>query len=260
MAAWGPGLYSDDTTCEIRDEFKEALESGRSHADAAKGILKRYKGLLKNNEVACLVYFSLADVQWKYGCLEPAVKQRALALIDAGGDVKEWQRDAPKAARARAATLKTLKARLLSRQPPRRAIEIKKPGPPRALTAAPVGAIFAVTLPNGKLALLKLVGFYPSKRVQDPVFNLLAWQGKTVPAGPALQAVSRNVVQLYGHPEFALLASDGRKNPLRELQDTGRVVKHKGRIDTGSRRIFNFASLPEKAQAAIAGAAGKTRR
>jgi hypothetical protein len=58
--------------------------------------LKAYEELLADHQVECLVYFALADTQWKYGCLDERVKSKALELIAAGGDLKNWRQDSPK--------------------------------------------------------------------------------------------------------------------------------------------------------------------
>lgn len=85
MGAWGPSLYSNDTTCEVRDEFKTSLEEGMSHEAAAQKITERFSDLLNDHEIACLVYFALADTLWKHGCLSDGIKLKAIALIDEGG-------------------------------------------------------------------------------------------------------------------------------------------------------------------------------
>ena len=36
MGAWGPGLWSDDVACDVRDAYREAVEDGRSDEDATR--------------------------------------------------------------------------------------------------------------------------------------------------------------------------------------------------------------------------------
>lgn len=118
MGAWGTGLYSDDTTCEVRDEFKSHLEAGMSHAMAEKAILESFSDVLSDHQVECLVFFALADTLWRHGCLSGSVKQHTLDLLNKGGDIQYWEKDAPTESKKRAKILAALRSRLLSSQPP----------------------------------------------------------------------------------------------------------------------------------------------
>src|SRR4051812_15139255 len=126
MGAWGPGLYSDDTTCEIRDTYKALLESGKSSTDAIAELLGRYNSLLQDPEIETLVYLALAETLWRYGQLTPKIQQRALDIIRRGADLGAWRRDSPKYAPTREKAITTLQKRLLSAQPAPRLIHVKK--------------------------------------------------------------------------------------------------------------------------------------
>ena len=41
MGAWGTGLFDDDTTCDVKDQFIEYIE-GNSAEEATKFILEEY--------------------------------------------------------------------------------------------------------------------------------------------------------------------------------------------------------------------------
>jgi hypothetical protein len=69
MGAWGTGLYSDDTTCDVRDDYVRLLKSGVSSEDATQDIVSRFGELMNDKQVECLVILPLADTQWKYGRL-----------------------------------------------------------------------------------------------------------------------------------------------------------------------------------------------
>lgn len=56
MGAWGTGLYSDDTTCDVRDDYVLNLKLGLSSEESSQKILDRYGDLLEKTEIACLVY------------------------------------------------------------------------------------------------------------------------------------------------------------------------------------------------------------
>jgi hypothetical protein len=114
MGTWGTGLYADDTTSEIRDEFRSHLKSGLPPSEAEGRILTRFKPLLDDHQVECLVFFALADVEWRCGCLSDAVRQRALNLLDGNGDLAHWAAESPRDVPARRRTLNALRERVLS--------------------------------------------------------------------------------------------------------------------------------------------------
>ena len=101
MGAWGTALYSDDTTCEVRDRYVEILRDGLDAESAVAAVLKEYGDVLEDREVDCLVTFALADTAWKHGRLSESLRRRAANLLAAGGDVFVWERDAPTRARDR---------------------------------------------------------------------------------------------------------------------------------------------------------------
>ncbi|KRB96474.1 hypothetical protein ASE26_25820 [Duganella sp. Root198D2] len=113
----------------MRDAYNENLKHGLSDMQAYERILHGYGDLLADHEVACLVYFALADTAWKAGRLHHDVKAKALELIGRGGDLAVWERDAPAEVAARKKSLRSLEQRLLSEQPAPMLIKVLKPRP-----------------------------------------------------------------------------------------------------------------------------------
>ena len=251
MGSWGVGLYSDDTTCEVRDEFKAHLQSGLSHSAAEKAILARFAELLSDRQVACLVYFALADTEWRFGCLSNHVKDQALTLLAQGGDVKYWQADSPSDARARARTLEALRVRLSAEQPPLKAVQVKLAKQLRKQLNSPVGSVFGLALPNGNTAALKFVGLRPVGSLAQAVFRLLPWQGHGTPSQASLEAVSDQAVTVSDHHEFSILM-DGRKKPTAHLSETGVVLADASPMDLGRWVAVGIEVLPQAAQDALA--------
>ena len=173
MGTWGTGLYSDDTTCDVRDRYVLNLKAGLSSDDSCQDILDRHGDLLRNTETACLVYFALADTAWRYGRLNEAVKDRALSLLKSGGDIAVWERDAPSDAASRRKTLRELEKRLGTPQPAAKTINISQPKPKKIRTTAPIGSAFLLALPGQGFALLVLVGFMELEKSIDPVFSVM---------------------------------------------------------------------------------------
>ena len=87
MGAWGTGLFDDDTTCDVKDQFIEYIEEGNSAEEATKLILEEYVDefdIEEELEEMSLVYIDLAAIQLEKGCLQEEVRNKAIALIERG--------------------------------------------------------------------------------------------------------------------------------------------------------------------------------
>ncbi|MDG0959552.1 DUF4259 domain-containing protein, partial [Bacillus paranthracis] len=87
MGAWGTGLFDDDTTCDVKDQFIEYIEEGNSAEEATKFILEEYVDefdIEEELEEISLVYIGLAAIQLEKGCLQEEVRNKAIALIERG--------------------------------------------------------------------------------------------------------------------------------------------------------------------------------
>lgn len=173
MGTWGTGLYCDDTTCDVRDDYIQNLKYGLSSDEAYQKILIRHGDLLAQTEIACLVYFALADTAWRYGRLDEFLKDKALALLESGGDLFVWERDAPRDVASRRRTLQALLARLKTTPPAEKPVKTSSPKPKKVRTTAPTGSVFSLALPSKHTALLVLVGFIELEKSIDPVFSVL---------------------------------------------------------------------------------------
>lgn len=222
MSAWGPGLYEDDTACDVRDDYVGHLKAGLSHPEACQKILARQGDLLRQTEVACLVVFALADTAWRHGRLDETLQARALSLLQAGGDVFVWERDAPGDAAARRRVLQALAERLSTPQPAPQPIQIVPPPAKRVRTTASVGSVFALGLPSSGAALLVLVGFAELEGSIDPVFSILQrrWGSPSdapsqIPGNHPTLALTIGPQRTYNH--VAILPRDERRNILTGL-------------------------------------------
>jgi hypothetical protein len=238
MGAWGTALYSDDTTCEVRDAYVLNLKHGLSDDAAYKQILDGYGDLLADQEVACLVYFALADTAWKYGRLHPDVRSRALALIEAGGDVFVWQRDSPADAAARRRAITSLEARLRSAQPSVKPIKLSPPKPKKITTTDPVGTVYLLGLPAGHHVAMILVGFMELSKSIDPLFTVPNWRGHQAPAQHELDRSSLEPLifssGLGPQKHIGILPDDRRKSVMATLLRTGLSLGTKLPFDSDS--------------------------
>ena len=127
---WGTGLFSDDVACDIRDQYRQFLEDGAEDGTATRLTLEKFEPYLEESDGIALIAFAVT--QSKLGRLEPNVRDRALAIIDAGADLVVWERENPKLLPKRRAVLEKARAQLTGPQPARRRLP-----PPEASALRP---------------------------------------------------------------------------------------------------------------------------
>jgi len=90
MGFWGAALFSNDTTCDVRDTYGGFLSDQLSNEEAYMKTLERNRELIKTDEEP-LFWYALAETQWRVGRLLPNVKITALEWIERGGGVDFWE-------------------------------------------------------------------------------------------------------------------------------------------------------------------------
>ena len=124
MGTWGPGLYQNDTTCDVRDMYRGLLQDQLSNHDAYEKTMAFFKDCLGDEDDEPLLWFALAETQWKTGRLLPEVKDKALEWIEKGALLALWE-ESQVGATGWIETLKNLKATLESPVPKEK--KIRKP-------------------------------------------------------------------------------------------------------------------------------------
>lgn len=122
MGAWGVGLYQDDVTQDIRNEYVNRLKVGYTNEEATEELIEYYDYIIENEDDGPLFWFALADTQWKYGRLMPKVKKEALKHIKNGMNLERWKEENIKLYPKRESILKELEVRLNSEQPPEKKV------------------------------------------------------------------------------------------------------------------------------------------
>ncbi len=194
MGAWGTGLYQDDTTCDIKDEYITYLQIGITNEEATKKVIEENDWCFEDEEEGALLWFALADTQWKYGRLLDEVKEKAIECIDSGVDLEKWKED-EKLYEKRKKVLEELKKKLNSEQPPEKKVSKMK----FFRAHWKVGDILSYQILDeelkdhkwyGKYVLLKVVGTYRSNigslprdiyYNEDDLLTLYNWIGDKKP-------------------------------------------------------------------------------
>jgi hypothetical protein len=115
MSIWGPGLYDDDTAKYVKKHFCDLLQKGVSDAEATAEIIDEYHREKPDEAESAVIWFALADTQWRMGRLLPDVKKSALATIAEGSNLRYWEMfESPKETKQRAKILFRLKKRICS--------------------------------------------------------------------------------------------------------------------------------------------------
>lgn len=117
MGAWGTGIFDDDTVCDVRDDFIDYLEEGRSVEEATQIILEEYLDefdIDEDIEVMSLVFIGLSVIQMEKNCLQSHVHQNAITLIERGADLELWKESDEKDFMERKKVLSELKQKLVN--------------------------------------------------------------------------------------------------------------------------------------------------
>ena len=182
LGAWGTAIFSEDSASDVRDEWREAILDGLSPEDATQRLLETFDDYLEEADTERLFWMALAAAQMETGRLLPDVCDRALAIIDGGGDVDRWREYGDESlARQRARVLERLAAKLRGPQP-----KPKRLRRPVALSVPlEVGDVVRVQAQREgeNEALVVVVGHREGLAPGElyPIVAPLAWEGRRVP-------------------------------------------------------------------------------
>ena len=118
MGTWGFELYQNDTSLDVKDEFEELFNSGKTVQEITNKLAEEYKSIMGDIDEEPLFWWALADTQWNLGVLLPFVKEKALYWIDKDSGMFNCQTIDMSAKAKRKKILDDLKAKLLSPLPP----------------------------------------------------------------------------------------------------------------------------------------------
>ena len=116
MGIWGPELYQNDTSLDVKDEFEELFNAGKTVQEITDRLMEDYKTIMGNIVEEPLFWLALADTQWNFGVLLPDVKEKALYWIGKYCSMHQIIDISTKTQREK--SLNDLRTKLLSSQPP----------------------------------------------------------------------------------------------------------------------------------------------
>lgn len=172
MGAWGPGILSNDIAADVAAQFRELIEDGLDADAATAQVIEEFEDAPDDEVEATGFWTGLAFAQFRLGRLQPSVRDRALALIAAGGDAHlGFTRDFE---RKRLAALERLRAQIEG--PQRAPVKVRKP----KIWPSPVavGDIFLLRLHDGRQARFHVVGMDDNRYGQWPIVAMLDDEGR----------------------------------------------------------------------------------
>ena len=116
MGTWGPKLYEDDITEDVRGHYQDELHWGKTGPEITKEMMEGFSDWIEDPDEAPLFWFALADTQWSLGRLEEHVKEKALWYLENDNGLERWEED-PAGYKVREKVLAALREKLLSPQP-----------------------------------------------------------------------------------------------------------------------------------------------
>jgi len=222
MGTWGTAIFSDDTACDVRNDFRELIGDGLSGSEATQRLLAEWSSTLNDPDEASVFWLALAATQWKCGRLEPLVRERALDVINHGSDLERWE-SGSREYKKRQAVLQKLQEQLPSPQPPKKRI----PQLYRDTNEWQVGELVAYGLLSGRFVIFRVIGHHSDKGGTSPVCELLDWVGNDIPDCSYLASleIRRKKNQNSGTSQLMLCRATARQRPDNRLNVLGMKLK-----------------------------------
>jgi hypothetical protein len=183
MGTWGTGLFMDDIACDVRDHYRELLEDLVEDDEATRLTIENFRAYMDEPDGVALL--ALAVTQSSLGRLDPDIKERALAVIERGGDLDAWEEENPRLLSKRRAVLEKARAQLTGPQPARKRLRRAKP----ALSGLSAGEVLAFPLPR-RVELLRVVRVRQHRLGETPVLEELDFGGTEVPSSEVLELLA----------------------------------------------------------------------
>lgn len=97
MGTWGYKLYDNDLFSDIKGDYETYLHRGKTPQEAVQLLCQDF--IPNGGDEEPLFWVCLADLQWRYGHLDPEIKAKALAGLPSLWDPDLWTDPADQAKR-----------------------------------------------------------------------------------------------------------------------------------------------------------------
>ncbi len=172
MGSWSTGVFGNDLASDVRGEYRQLLEDGSPDAEALQVVLRSFAHEVDDPDNGTCFWTGIAAAQMELGRLDPDVRDRTVALIDAGGDLRMW--DDTGLANKRRTVLAKLRDGLLG--PQKTAVKVR----PRRRIPCPVqaGEVFLLSLEDGRKARLRTLAVMSNRLGDFPTVEMIDERGR----------------------------------------------------------------------------------
>jgi hypothetical protein len=242
MGTWDVTLFSDDTALDIKGDWQDGLRDSELAEALTKRLIKKYAAEIKNTDESVIFWLALAASQFETGYLQIEVRDKALAIIKAGGDISRWAKEDATLAGKRKLVLEELAAKLSGPQPK----------PKKFKKFVPIGVHFNVgdvielhNKDNDAKALVVIVAHTEGhpKGTVNPVAEILLWEDTTLPTRNEMQTLPTLVTNDHGESPivrthmFVLMTATKNQcftNEFGKVVATGVIRKPAGNVSNGA--------------------------
>ncbi len=176
MGAWGPAIFSDDTACDVRGEYRELLEDGLEDDEATRQVVAAYAHL--DADESHVLWLALGAAQVALGRLEDHVKAEALRIIDNEIGLDVWVEAGPQELAKRRAALNKLRDGLTG--PQKTPSRVRKPW--SHVTDLEPGDLLAYRLPDSGYGLFRVARRDEQRAGTAPILRRLNWSKASLPS------------------------------------------------------------------------------
>lgn len=91
MGTWGTGISSNDTYCEVYEQFFSMYNEGLEVIEITNKLMEMFDETIRCEEDYTNFWFALAKGQWECKALSPDVFEKVKAIIENEEDIRIWK-------------------------------------------------------------------------------------------------------------------------------------------------------------------------
>jgi hypothetical protein len=242
MGTWDVTLFSDDTAADIRGYWQDGLQDGESPEVLTQRLIKKYAAEIDDPDESVIFWLALAASQFETGYLQTEIRDKALTILKAGGDISRWAEEDATLAGKRKLILEELAAKLSGPQPK----------PKKFKKFVPIGVHFNIgdvielhnkdTDAKALVVIVARTEGHPKGTV-NPVGEILLWEESSLPTRNEMQKLPTLVTNDHGESPivrthmFVLMTATKKQcftNEFGKVVATGIVRRPAGNVKNGA--------------------------